>query len=51
MCHVLGIGRGAQRILESTPEGKRPFERNRRRWEHNIKINLQRNEMEKREVE
>jgi hypothetical protein len=50
MCHVLGIGRGEQRILESKPEGKRLFERPRRRWEHNIKTNLQRNKRGKLEV-
>jgi hypothetical protein len=49
MCHVWRVGRGAQRILEGTPEGKRPFERPRRKWEHNIFINLERNKMGKRE--
>jgi hypothetical protein len=33
----MGEGRGAYRILVGRPEGKRP----RRRWEYNIKMNLQ----------
>jgi hypothetical protein len=34
-------GRGAYRILMGRPEGKRPFGRPRRRWEDNIKLDLQ----------
>jgi hypothetical protein len=34
-------GRGAYRILVGRPEGRRPLGRPRRRWEDNIKINLQ----------
>jgi len=34
-------GRGLYRILVGKPEGKRPLGRPRRRWEDNIKINLQ----------
>jgi hypothetical protein len=32
--------RNAYRILEGKPEGKRPLGRSRRRWIHNIKIDL-----------
>jgi hypothetical protein len=34
-------GRGACRILVERPEGKRPLGRPRRRWEDNIKMDLQ----------
>jgi hypothetical protein len=37
----MGEGRGVHRILVGKPEGKRPLERPRRRWEDNIKIDLQ----------
>ena len=33
--------RGAYRVLVEKPEGKRPFRRPRRRWEDNIKMDLQ----------
>jgi len=33
--------RGVYRVLVGKPEGNRPFERHRRRWEDNIKIDLQ----------
>ena len=33
--------RGAYRVLVGKPEGKRPLGRPRRRWEDNIKTNLQ----------
>jgi hypothetical protein len=36
----MGEGRGAYRILVGRPEGRRPLERPRRRWEDNIKIYL-----------
>ena len=36
-----GEGRGVHRVLVGKPEGKRPLGRLRRRWEDNIKINLQ----------
>jgi hypothetical protein len=41
--HVARVGdRGeAYRLLVRRPEGKRPLERPRRRWEDNIKIDLQ----------
>ena len=34
-------GRGVQRILVGKPEGKRSLGRPRRRWEFNIKMDLQ----------
>ena len=33
--------RGVQRVLVEKPEGKRPLGRPRRRWEDNIKMDLQ----------
>jgi hypothetical protein len=33
--------RGVHRVLVEKPEGKRPLGRPRRRWEDNIKIDLQ----------
>ena len=36
-----GERRGAYRILVGKPEGKRPLGRPRRRWEDNIKMDLQ----------
>jgi hypothetical protein len=37
----MGEGRGAYRILVGRPEGRRPLERPGRRWEDNIKMDLQ----------
>jgi hypothetical protein len=37
----MGEGRGAYRILVGRPEGRSPFGRPRRRWEDNIKMDLQ----------
>jgi hypothetical protein len=37
----MGEGRGVNRVLEGKPEGKRPLERPRRRWENSIKLDLQ----------
>jgi hypothetical protein len=37
----VGEGRGVHRVLVGRPEGKRPLGRPRRRWEDNIKTNLQ----------
>jgi len=37
----MGEGRGVHRILVGKPEGKRPLGRPRRRWEDNIKMDLQ----------
>jgi hypothetical protein len=36
----MGEGRGAYRILVGRPEGRRPLERPRLRWEDYIKIDL-----------
>ena len=37
----MGERRGVQRVLMGKPEGKRPLERRKRRWEDSIKIDLQ----------
>ena len=37
----MGEGRGVHRILVGKPEGKRPLGRPRRRWEDNIKMDLE----------
>jgi hypothetical protein len=34
-------GRGVHKVLVGKPEGKRPLGRQRRRWEDNIKMDLQ----------
>jgi len=41
--HVACMGkrRGVYRVLVGKPEGKRPLGRPRRRWEDNIKMDLQ----------
>jgi len=41
--HVARMGedRGVHRVLVGKPEGKRPLETPRRRWEDNIKMDLQ----------
>ena len=41
--HVARMGedRGVHRALVGKPEGKRPLGRPRRRWEDNIKMDLQ----------
>ena len=41
--HVAGMGegRGVYRVLVGKPEGKRPLGRPRRRWEDNIRMDLQ----------
>ena len=41
--HVARLGerRGVYRVLVGKPEGKRPLGRSRRRWEDNIKADLQ----------
>ena len=41
--HVARMGedRGVHRVLVRKPEGKRQLERPRRRWEDNIKMDLQ----------
>ena len=37
----LGDGRGVHRVLIGKAEGKRPLGRPRRRWENNIRMDLQ----------
>jgi len=37
----MGARRGVYRVLVGKSEGKRPLGRPRRRWEENIKINIQ----------
>jgi hypothetical protein len=37
----MGEGRVVHRVLVGKSEGKRPLERPRRRWEGNIKMDLQ----------
>ena len=34
-------GRGVHRVLVGKPEGKKPLRRPRRRWDDNIKMDLQ----------
>ena len=38
---LMGKRRGVYRVLVGKPEGKRPLVRPRRRWEDNIKMDLQ----------
>jgi len=40
-CGAYGEGRGVHGVLVGKPEGKRPLGRPRRRWEDNIKMDLQ----------
>ena len=40
-CGAYGEGREVHRVLVGKPEGKRPLGRPRRRWEDNIKMDLQ----------
>jgi hypothetical protein len=40
-CSSDGEGKGVYRVLVRKPEGKRPLGRPRRRWEGNIKADLQ----------
>jgi hypothetical protein len=37
---LMGEGRGVYRVLVGKPEGKRPLERPRCKWEDNIKMDL-----------
>ena len=37
----MGEGRGVYRVLVGKPGGKRPLGRPRRRWENNVKMDLQ----------
>jgi hypothetical protein len=41
VCSTYGEGRGVHRVLVVEPEGKRPLGIPRRRWEDNIRIDLQ----------
>jgi hypothetical protein len=38
---MYGVVRGVYRVLVGEPEGKKPLRRPRRRWEDNIKTDLQ----------
>jgi hypothetical protein len=40
-CSAYGKSRGVYRVVVRKPEGKRQLGRHRRRWEDNIKIDLQ----------
>ena len=40
-CSAFGGEKGVYRVLVGKPEGNRPLGRPRRRWEDNIKMNLQ----------
>ena len=37
----MGESRGVHRVLVGKPEGKRPLGKARRRWENNIKMDLE----------
>jgi hypothetical protein len=40
-CSTYVEGRGVHRVLVGKPKGKRPLGRSRRRWENNIRMDLQ----------
>jgi hypothetical protein len=40
-CNEYGERRGVYRVLLEKPEGRKPFGRTTRRWQDNIKIDLQ----------
>ena len=40
-CGTMGEGRGVHKVLVGKPEEKRPLARPRRRWQDNIKMDLQ----------
>jgi len=40
-CGIHGVGRGMYRVLVGKPGGKRPMGRPRRRWEDNVKMDLE----------
>jgi len=42
----MGEGRGVYRVSVGKPEGKRPLGRPRRRWDYNIKMELQKWDVE-----
>jgi hypothetical protein len=37
----MGEGRGVYRVLVGKPEGKRPLGRPKRRWEDNVRMDIQ----------
>jgi hypothetical protein len=39
-CNTYGKSRGVYRVLVGKPEGRRPLERPRHKWEGNIKMDL-----------
>jgi hypothetical protein len=39
-CSADGVERGVCRVLVGKPEGKRPLERSKHRWEGNIRLDL-----------
>jgi hypothetical protein len=41
LVYLVGKDRGVHKMLVGKPEGKRPLGRPRRRWEDNIKMDLQ----------
>jgi hypothetical protein len=41
VCSTYGEKRGVKRVFVRKAEGKRPLGRTRRRWENDIKIDLQ----------
>jgi hypothetical protein len=45
-CSTVGEERGMHPVLVGKPEGKRPLRRSRRRWEDNIRMDLQEVECE-----
>ena len=45
-CSACEGGRGVYRVLVGKPEGKKPLEKPRRRWEGNIKTDLEEVECE-----
>jgi hypothetical protein len=40
-CSAMGEGRHAYRVLVGNPKGNKPLGRPRRKWEDNIKVDLQ----------
>jgi hypothetical protein len=39
-CSAYGEGKGVYKVLVGKPEGRRPLERPRHRWEDNIRMDL-----------
>jgi hypothetical protein len=40
-CSAVGVERGVYRVFMGKPDGKKPLGRTRRRWEDNIRLDLQ----------